>query len=464
MRVPFAINSYRHRYLSVSAQRAVNWMAEAQPQDATARVVMLPTPGLRRFAVAPDRQIRGMHSMAGILFVVGSSAVYQTDQNGVLGLTGSIISGNSPVEMADNGAQILLVDPRNTIATLVSGSSTRELTDLPFRPSSVCCVDGFMVAAERDTTRFWISKLNDASSWDALDFAEAEASPDNIVAVRRVGENLWIIGERSIEIWDNTGAADFPFQRVSGGYIERGTLAQASVTAFDGTLFWLGDDRVVYAAEGIRPNRISTHAVEQAISGYGPSTDAEAWVYRQEGHAFYVLNFPSAGATWVYDVTTQSWHERESEGYGGLWRPRTGIAYGTAVIAGDRASGLLYQVDANEPTEDGALILRQATGTTMMAEGKRMMITRLEAHFETGVGLASGQGADPLVWMAYSDDGGRNWSDDRWASLGAIGQTMARVEWRRLGSSRNRVFRIGMSDPVRTALIAANIDATPASA
>ncbi len=78
---------------------------------------------------------------------------------------------------------------------------------------------------------------------------------------------------------------------------------------------------------------------------------------------------------------------------------------------------------------------------------------------ESGTGLAYGQGVEPYVWLQCSDDGGRTWSNERWATLGRQGRYRTQLRWGRLGAARNRVFRLSMSDPVRTALIAADIEA-----
>jgi hypothetical protein len=77
---------------------------------------------------------------------------------------------------------------------------------------------------------------------------------------------------------------------------------------------------------------------------------------------------------------------------------------------------------------------------------------------ETGVGLDGGvQGSDPKAMLQWSDDGGHSWSNERWAGVGKIGKAKKRVIWRRLGSSRDRVYRVMISDPVKVVLIGAEI-------
>lgn len=460
MRLPWATQSYQHRSLPVSAQRLINLFPEQQPPTAKAQLVLLPTPGLRQFAALPLSACRGLHTMGADLYAVEGAGVFRVGANGVATLLGSIPNGG-PVSLDSDGENLCVVIPETREGFVVNRTlgTVTQITDADFPGSAgVTVIDGYFVHAQPNTTSFFLSALNDPTSYAALDFASAEGAPDNLVAPIRVGRDLWLFGERSIEVWSNTGATDFPFLRVSGGFVARGTSAQFSIATRLGTAVWLGDDRVIYTAAGVQPQRISTHAVEQAIGGYERVSDAIGYIYEQEGHAFYVLSFPTAGDTWVFDFATGGWHERESEGLG-VWRAAMGVPFAGGVIAGDSDTGNLWLLDPTYGLEGEAQIIRVATGTSFHGEGKRVFFSRVAAEFETGVGLATGQGSSPTAWLAWSDDGGRTWSNDASVSLGAQGAYRARAEWRRLGASRQRVFRLQWADPVFTSLIAVDVDA-----
>ena len=229
----------------------------------------------------------------------------------------------------------------------------------------------------------------------------------------------------------------------------------------DNSVFWLGDDGIVYRAAGYQPQRVSTHAIEHAIEGYATLADALAFTYSQEGHSFYVLTFPDA-ATWVYDASTQLWHERESrdsEGRGlARWRVNAyADAYNQHVV-GDYQTGQLYTLDLDEPTENGLCIRREAVSAPVAATGQRLKMARLELELETGVGRTTGFGATPQAMIQFSDDGGRTWSNERWATLGRIGQYRRRVRWYRMGQFRERYLRLTLADPVKVALIGATAE------
>ena len=462
--IPFAIQHYRHRFLPVAAQRLVNWMPEAQPADAKARVVVLPTPGTVQFANLPQGPIRGVQPMADKLFVVAFTHVYRVNADGSFSDLGTLDDGG-PVSMAENGTQCIIVVPetnRAWIATTTDSTLT-QITDVDFgTPTSVTVLDGYAVFSQLDSSEFFISAINDALDYDALDFATAETSPDNIVTIRRSQNYIWIFGERSIELWQNLGGEDFPFARNQSLYIERGCAAAFSVAAGFGQVFWLGDDLAVYTNQNLEPLRISTHPIEQEISGYSRIADAIGWVYEQEGHKFYVLSFPFDNVTWVFDVSTGVWHERESFGYSG-WRCRFGAAFAGAPMAGDAVTGQIWRIDPTAYDEGGDAIRRLASGTVLAAEGKRVIHRRLQIDMATGVGLASGQGSDPQIWIEFSDDAGQTWSDPVFVPIGRMGEYRTRVQRRRLGAARERAYRLSMSDPVGTAIIQAFVDAEPAA-
>lgn len=457
--MPVAVQSYRHRSLSGLSERLINSFIEPQPQEAKSRLFLMPAPGLVAFSEVATPGVRGMHVFREYLYVVSDIGVYRLDVAGSSTFCGDIAFGG-PVTIADNGTQVVIVVPETGQAWVVVDTTVTQITDPDFPgASSVTVLDGFHVFSQPNTTRFFISSLLDATAYDALDFASAEAAPDNVIRVQRVGRILWVYGERTIEFWSNTGAADFPFQRLSGESIERGCAARDSVVvaeiAGQATPFWLGDNRVIYRGDGGRAQRISNYAIEQAIAGYQRVDDARGMLVEQDGHTFYVLTFPTAradgGATWVFDVSIGNIpHERESEGYGGIWRIGSTAQFAGATIGGDVNTGRIYLIDPTAPTEDGATIVRTWVGAPQSQEGKRLFMTRLVLRCGVGVGTLTGQGRQPQVWVKISQDGGMTYGPALLGALGERGRYRTTIEWRLLGAGRDVVFMFGMSDPVLT--------------
>lgn len=470
MRIPFAAQAYQARSLPLSAQRLVNLYAEQAPEGAPSPLVVYGTPGLSLFADLGTGPVRGLRVAAGVLCVVAGQTLYAVSSEGTATALGTI-PGTGIVRMTDNGTQLVVVTPETGAGYVydTDGPVFAQITD-PDWPGAGSCdfIDQYGVFTVPGTGRFFISALADLTSYDALDIATAESAPDALVRVFVDHREVWLFGTDSTEVWYNSGAAAFPFERVSGGILERGCAAAGSVAKCDNTVFWLGNDRVLYRAAGYQPQRISTHAIEYALAQVPDLSDAEAFTYTQEGHGFYCLTVPQAnagaGMTLCYDVATGLWHERvsgASAALRGRWRAQgDAYAYGRTIV-GDCQTGKLYDLGLDTYTENGATIRRLATSPVVQADGRRMLHARLEVQVESGAGLLSGQGEDPQAMLRWSDDGGRTWGNDHWASMGAQGQYSRRVQWRRMGASRNRVYELSISDPVKVAIIGATLDTQP---
>jgi hypothetical protein len=191
-------------------------------------------------------------------------------------------------------------------------------------------------------------------------------------------------------------------------------------------------------------------------------SDAIGYCYQQEGHYFYVLSFQGGNITLVYDMTTGLWHERgyynATTGNNDRHRGICSTYWDNKTMVGDFADGKLYYYDLDYYTDNGNTIKRIRQGTHIHTDRKRMSFFEFEVDLERGIGLVTGQGEDPQVMLQFSDDGGFSWSNELWASAGKIGDRLASVSWRRLGMSRDRVWRITMTDPVKWIINSARVD------
>jgi hypothetical protein len=302
---------------------------------------------------------------------------------------------------------------------------------------------------------------------DGLDFATAEGAPDPVVSVIVDHREVWLLGSTSTEVWFDDGNIDFPFARIQGAFLEIGCAATHSVAKADNTIFWLAtDDRgfgTVQRAAGYTPQRVSNHAVEFAIASYATISDAVAYTYSQEGHTFYVLTFPTAAATWVLDISTGLWHERayhNVDGTSGRHRSNCQMNFAGETLVGDWENGNIYAMSLDVFTDNGNPIKRTRIAPHITNDDKLQFFHALQIDMQSGTGLTTGQGNDPQAMLSWSDDGGASWSSEHWASFGKIGQRTARAKWRRLGRSRDRAFKVSISDPVRVVMIGASISAT----
>jgi hypothetical protein len=389
------------------------------------------------------------------------------------------VTGTGPVSIADNGTQIFLAcNPDGFIYNEVTNVFA-QITDPDFTGAvTVGYLDGYFVYNEPNSQKVWVTQLLDGTSVDPLDFASAEGSPDGLVGLIVDHREAWLFGTDSVEVWYDSGAADFPLQRIQGAFNEIGCVSAYTIAKMDNGLFWLGTDArgqgIVYRANGYTGVRISTHAIEYAIAQYGNISDAIAYTYQQEGHAFYVLTFPSGNATWVYDVATQAWHERAGwdTPLGQFTRHRSNCQcnFGGNIIVGDYENGNIYTLNLNVYADNGGIQkwLRSwralPTGQNTL---KRTAQHSLQLDCESGTGLITGQGSDPELMLRWSDDGGHTWSNEHLSKMGKIGEYYRRVFWRRLGMTlklRDRVYEVSMTDPVKVAIMGAELLISPTNA
>lgn len=331
--------------------------------------------------------------------------------------------------------------------------------------SSIDTMDGYTIWSRNDSRQFQLSGLYDTTAIDALDFASAESTPANLVRVLVDHRELWLFKSQGIEVWTNSGASPFPFERIPGAVLEKGCAAGLSCAKADNSVFWLGNDRVVYRATGYQPTRISEHGMEDEIRKMADVSDAFGFSYSQGGHVFYVLTFPTGERTYVYDAANGGWHYRQSGTSVELapWAV-TCVAEAFDKLWAGYTLGRLCELDPDTYAEAGETIRRVARTAPLFADGKRFILKEVEVEAELGVGLASGQGSDPQIMLRISRDGAATFGNERSQSLGARGVRGNRVVFTRLGAARQMTLEFAISDPVKVALYGMRFEALPLAA
>jgi len=303
---------------------------------------------------------------------------------------------------------------------------------------------------------FYVSDFEDGASWDLTQVAQRQAGADPWIALAVIQREIWLLGTRTSEVWYNAGTAPFPFLPIPGAFLEQGCAAGFSLNDLDSTLVWLGANQngngIVWRSNGYQPVRISTHAVEFAIQGYATIDDAIAFSYQDQGHSFFVLTFPTANATWVYDTATQVWHQR------GFWRSLYNafdayqplyhaMAFGKHIV-GVQSTGTLYEMAIDMTTDiDGSVIRRVRRAPHISQEQKWIFYPGMQVDLQTGLAAVTST-TPPQAMLSWSDDGGRTFPVELLASAGLIGQYQARLRFFPLGRSRDRVFQLAVSDAV----------------
>jgi hypothetical protein len=454
-RITLPLHSYNLRSAQAAPSRLVNCYAEKLPPDAKTPYLLNRAPAAKSWTTVGTGPIAGMHAAMGYLFVVSGPELWRVDANKAKTLLGSVGSPGN-IDIDSNTSSIVVVNEPD--AFYWDGTVFGQITDADFTSrgaGDVEFLNNYLLFREPNTGRFFGAELGSATSYDALDFATAEGSPDEMVGFKVDHLQALLFGELSTEIWQNDAAAGaFPFARAINGFIELGCLNGKTIAKLDNSVFWLASDFTVRRLDGVTPIRVSTHAIEQKIVDATIST-AVGWTYTQDGHLFYVLTFSEG--TFVYDATTQAWHERQTYAET-KWNLGHPVSFLGLTLIGDTTSNKIAELDPSTYADFGVTQRMEFTYQPIYAEQNRAFHDRLEMVFEVGVGLTTGQGADPQVMLDYSDDGGKTFTSMPTRSLGAIGAYQQRVIWNALGSARQRVYRGAVSDPVRVTLVDTQVE------
>ena len=407
----------------------------------------------------------------------------------------------------------------NTGNYVVSGSQTvtsRTMYALNFSvlPSSdgafsgatvVDIVDNYFVYNDPNTQQWAASNVLSPITY-GLSYASKFTGPDNLISLVCDHGQVYLLGERTSEVWADVGTFPFPFQRIPGSSSEHGISSPFSVSRLGNSFAYLAKNNrgqaEIVMMNGYFPQRISTHAVENTLVDQYIG-DAVAYTYQLEGHETYVISFPSLDLTWAYDIATQMWHKW-------LWvdnnnvyhrhRSNCSAFFQGIVLVGDWQNGQIYQLDPTNYTDNGNTIRRLRRAPHLVTDLQRQYFDEFQIQFQPGVGTTGlsnqeGQFAqDPLIIRAaevltitpfeeliigqqaninaltvttnpqamlrWSNDGGSTWSNEHWSNIGQLGKYQNRIIWRRLGWSRDRIFEVVVTDPIKAVIVSANLKAT----
>ena len=304
---------------------------------------------------------------------------------------------------------------------------------------------------------------------NSLSFASKDGSPDNLVSLIVDRREVYLLGEMSSEAWIDTGASPFPFSRIPGTATQQGIAAKFSMSRVGNSFAYVSRNNrgqaMIVQMNGYVPQRISTHAVENSLANQVVS-DAVGWTYQLEGHEVYVVSFPSIGEnglTWAYDTTTGMWHKwlyTNNQGEFERHRGNCCALFNNQILVGDYQNGKLYALDRNYYTDDGQEIRRVRRCPHIVTDLQRQFFDELQIQFQPGVGNSEDPGFNPQAMLRWSNDGGSTWSNEYWTSIGKQGKYKNRAIWRRLGTARDRVFEVVVTDPIKAVIVSANLKAS----
>ncbi len=348
-------------------------------------------------------------------------------------------------------------------------------TDGAFTGGSIVdIVDNYFVYNRPDTQQWAATDVLSPITY-GLSFASKFTGPDDLVSLIVDHGQVYLLGEKTSEVWADVGTFPFPFQRIPGASSQHGIAAKFSMARFGNSFCYVSrNDRgqaVIVQMNGYFPQRISTHAVENTLVNQVIS-DAVAYTYQLEGHECYVVTFPTLQLTWVYDGATGLWHKwlwTDTQNNYKRHRSNCGALFQNKFLVGDYENGQIYSLDPNNYTDNGVHIRRVRRCPHLVADFQRQYFDELQIQFQPGVGLQGIEtfplgendiGINPQAMLRWSNDGGSTWSNEHWAGIGKVGKYQNRIIWRRLGQARDRIYEVVVTDPIKAVIVSANLKAS----
>ena len=500
-RINLGSKPYASPYYSIGREICHNMFLEfAQAVEAKTKYYLVKIAGLRRLSQTTAENLGGCRGQittgGGRTFGVYGNTLAEVLSNGDLSVKGTIGgSYSSPVGMAENGFQMIIVDGfAGWIFDFVTSTLVR-ITDEFFpgnsegtaAPTHVAYIDTyFAVNVPNSPDYYWSESYyqrahdntvtdydpNEPNGyWTPINSGKKIGKSDNIVALCNCNNYLWLFGSNSNEIHYDTGSADQLFARYEGAILNFGTQSKYSIATINNNVFWLGSDNSgtvgVFTNEGVQPKRVSTRGIEQMIESFAAYDDCIGFCYSQAGHTFYVMQFPTANRTFVYDLVTDAWHERtyldSNAGILSMWPGMFCTKNYGLTITGYVGNSAIFDTDVSyyqndNPSDSGMTYIRCAKNTPILfSSGVMVRYDSVQIICNQVAGLsvdtAAGVGRRPKVYLAYSNDTGITYNNTREAPLGAQGEYNNRSIVLACAAGRNRVFMVTMTDPVPFILV-----------
>ncbi len=327
----------------------------------------------------------------------------------------------------------------------------------PYGATTIICNDGYFLTEQYGTGNFWVSVNQDGTAWNGITTATIESRSDTLIAIDQMsGGQVVLFGSRSMEYWYDATTTPMPYARVTGQQQDYGLAAKWSRASISNSIAFLGQNFQgqvqIMLLNGYVPESISTPDINNIINSFSTVNDAVAYSFIFEGHEIYRITFPSANRTFDYDTLTEIWSEAQS-GMNVYNRHLTslGISYNYCAYASDCVNGNIYLLDTNNYTDNGSFIRREVDSAHVNLSNNRFQLSSIYLNMDVGNGSQNatiGDNNAPMISMQWSKDYGKTYSDPRLVSMGTTGNYLTRVEWRRLGVSRDFVFKFVQTSAV----------------
>lgn len=389
------------------------------------------------------------------VIAIGGGEVYQltyiSNTPVITALTAGtpLLGQNTPTSITVDGTNFYAANGGKIVYGAVGGTPAYIADpDAPTTVSHVDFIDGYILAINPATNRFYWSDVNAGTSWNSLSFASAAGSPDLLCSLKVLNREVYLFGQRSIEIWENDGST--PFARIPGGFIQSGCAAPYAVLQDENSLYWIDENRRLVRFAGKQVERLSTK-FDRELQGLSSVADGVAMKMQIDGYVFFVFTFKKANRTLVYNQTTNDWCEFGKWSYSDAAYDRwVGNCYAYAEkwglhLIGRRDSLTISEISRDYATDDTDTIrLARVTGHMDHGTSKIKQCNEVRFRAKRGAGLSA---RTPKLMIRYKTDN-MAWSNIKEFSLGNLGEYNLVLRDLRRNQYRTKQYEFTATDAV----------------
>ncbi len=481
MKLDLLGGSYQQKYIEFNPQRTINWyqVLSTQAEKTQSQTALFPFPGLSLYSSIVGRYNRGIFvartNFFTRCFTVVDNTLWEINSNQTstnLGTLTNISIGSTRVYMCVNANnEVGIFHSTGAYSFQMSTNTLTEITSNQFCKNVIYAdfLDGDTIVVSptnqfTTTAPVYFSTGNDMlTGWNSTNVFGSTFKPSQIKAAIAFREEIYILTDTTIEIYYNDGST--PWTRLPRSTILIGACSAESIAISNDGFYFVGrtqsgETNVFFFDSYYNCVPIADSSIAWAGNSNNLEVlqDSKGFIqYSKDGHCFYHLEIPELKTTFVYDTFTKLWQERQSlnpsadsDGItrSGTFRGRYYANFNSMNLFTDKFSGDILIEDFTTRTENGTPIIRTRISQTFSEEYMNISAASLELDCNTGCGISTGQGSNPVMMIELSRDGGYNYGQPRNLLLGAVGNHLFRARLRKLGSSRKWTVKMVQSDPV----------------
>ena len=438
MQIPILNGIFTDNEPSLKANYPVNLMPVVQ-STGVSEGYLRPAEGL--FLTGNSSGVcRGGILWNDVLYRVMGSKLVSIDSAGQSTVIGDVGGSTAQVSMDYSFDNLIVVSNNNLF--YYDGTTLSQVVDVDLGVAlDGIWVDGFTMTTDGEF--LVVTDLNNPVSVNPLKYGSSEIDPDPIKAILKLRNEPHALNRYTIEVFDNVGGDYFPFQRVNGAQIPKGTVGTHACCIYQEMIAFVGGGRneqpSIYVANNGQASRIATQAIDAILENFTETQLSQIKVETRNDRSSSFLYIHLPDRTLVYDgMASQAAGEP-------VWAI---LSSGINTLSRYKAINFVYAYNAwqcGDPTSSNVGYLTHSIGShwgqvvtwefgtkIIYNESRGAIFNQLELVALTG---NVAQGTNPVISTSYSRDG-QTWSLDKNITVGTIGDRLKRLVWFRQGSMR----------------------------